>query len=101
MIPNLGELAVLMSKYDANQQRKNLWKASRYEAIDFYKGDTSHYVANYFNDKTLEKVPIGNVNITKRIIDRISLVYMTPPIRKYTTEEVTDMFCQKDMKHQR
>ena len=101
MIPNLGELAVLMSKYDANQQRKNLWKASRYEAIDFYKGDTSHYVANYFNDKTLEKVPIGNVNITKRIIDRISLVYMTPPVRKYTREDVTDMFFEKDMKLQR
>ena len=41
MIPNAGELAVLMSKFDVAQQRKNKWKQSRYEAMDYYKGVTN------------------------------------------------------------
>ena len=40
MIPNAGELAVLMSRWDVNQQRKNEWKYSRYEALDYYNGNT-------------------------------------------------------------
>ena len=50
MIPNMGELAVLMSKWDANQQRKNLWKQARYEAMEFYKGFTGSYVRKYFKE---------------------------------------------------
>ena len=87
MIPSMAKLAVLYSKFDVQQQRKNLWKQSRYEALDYYKGVTKEYVSKYFSDSTLNKVPIGNVNITKRVIDRISLVYMTPPIRLYSNED--------------
>ena len=101
MIPNIGELSVLMSKWDINQQRKNKWKQSRYKALDYYKGNTKEYVHDYFSESTLSKVPIGNVNITKRIINRISLVYMEPPIRTYTKEDVTDYFSGKDHKLQR
>ena len=101
MIPNIGELSVLMSKWDINQQRKNKWKNSRYKALDYYKGNTKEYVHDYFSESTLSKVPIGNVNITKRIINRISLVYMEAPIRTYTKEDVTDYFSGKDHKLQR
>ena len=101
MIPNIGELSVLMSKWDINQQRKNKWKQARYTALDYYKGHTKEYVHDYFSESTLSKVPIGNVNITKRIINRISLVYMEAPIRTYTKEDVTDYFSGKDHKLQR
>jgi hypothetical protein len=101
MIPNIGELSVLMSKWDINQQRKNKWKQSRYKALDYYKGHTKEYVNDYFSESTLSKVPIGNVNITKRIINRISLVYMEAPIRTYTKEDITDYFSGKDHKLQR
>ena len=50
-------------------------------ALDYYKGDTTSYTSNYFSETTLSKVVTGNINITRRFIDRISLVYMTPPIR--------------------
>ena len=50
MIPNMGELALLYSKWDVQQQRKNKWKQSRYEALDYYKGVTKEYVSNYFSD---------------------------------------------------
>ena len=101
MIPNAGELAVLMSRWDINQQRKNEWKSSRYEALDYYKGDTYDYTKDYFSRSTMKKVVAGNINITKRIIDRVSLVYMQPPIRTYTNEEVVDYFIDKDLKLQR
>ena len=84
MIPNMAELAVMISKFDYKQKVKNQWKQSRYEALDYYNGVTNEYTAEYFSDSTISKVVMGNINITKRIIDRISLVYMQPPIRQYT-----------------
>ena len=101
MIPSIAELSVLYSKWDVQQQRKNNWKKSRYEALDYYKGVTKEYVSKYFSESTLSKVPIGNVNITKRVIDRISLVYMTPPVRTYSNELTPDYFMEKDLKLQR
>ena len=93
MIPNLGKLAVMQSKFDYNQTRKNKWKRRRFEAMEYYKGDTK--------ESTLNKIVSGNVNVTKRVIDRISLVYMTPPIRTYTVEDIPDLFFNKDLKLQR
>ena len=101
MIPSQAQLAVLMSKYDAAQQRKNLWKQERYTAMDYYNGNTLEYTNRYFSDSTMRKVVAGNINITKRVIDRISLVYMTPPIRTYTKEDLPDYFIEKDLKLQR
>ena len=101
MIPNMAELAVTLSRWDVNQQRKNKWKASRYEALDYYNGETYDYTSKYFSQSTLDKVVAGNINITKRVIDRVSLVYMTPPIRTYSNEDVVDFFVEKDLKLQR
>ena len=101
MIPNMGELAVLMSKWDIKQQRKNKWKQERYEALDYYNGNTLDYTSKYFSASTLDKVVAGNINIAKRVIDRISLVYMTPPARAYTKEDIDTYFIEKDLKLQR
>ena len=101
MIPQTGELAVLMSKWDISQQRKNKWKQERYESLDYYNGKTLEYTSKYFSASTLNKIVTGNINITKRVIDRISLVYMTPPVRTYTREDVDAYFIEKDLKLQR
>ena len=101
MIPNLSELTVLMSRWDINQQRKNKWKSTRYEALDYYNGRTRSYIDDYFSTSMLKKVVPGNINITKRVIDRVSLVYMVPPKRLYTNEDITDFFVDKDQKLQR
>ena len=101
MIPNTGQLSVMMSKYDAAQQVKNIWKQERYSAMDYYSGNTLDYTSKYFSTSTLKKVVAGNINICKRVIDRISLVYMTPPIRTYTKEDIPDLFKDKDLKLQR
>ena len=98
MIPNIGELAVHISKWDISQKKKNKWKQARYEAMDYYKGNTKEYVSKYFSSSTLSKVVTGNVNVCKRVIDRISLVYMTPPKRIYTNEDTPNLFLNKDLK---
>ena len=90
-----------MSRWDVAQQRKNKWKNERYTALDYYNGVTNSYTSKYFSDSTLKKIVSGNINITKRVIDRISLVYMTPPIRRYTKEDIDTYFIEKDLKLQR
>ena len=101
MIPNIGEVLVRQSKYDAQQNAKNKWRKSRLIARDFYNGVTTPYTSKYFSTSLLSKIPIANVNITRRIIDRISLVYMKPPNREYSNENVPVLFNEKDFKLQR
>ena len=101
MIPNVGELLVTQSRFDAQQNEKNNWRKARLVARDFYNGQTSGYTEDYFSPSLISKIPIANVNITKRIIDRISLVYMKPPKREYSDEGVLDFFHEKDLKLQR
>ena len=101
MIPNLGDLLVRQSKMDAQQNEKNRWRRNRLLARDYYNGRTTDYTSKYFSRNLLHKVPIANVNITKRIIDRLSLVYMKPPKREYSNENVVDFLHGKDFKLQR
>jgi len=100
MIRNAKEL-VLQAKYDAGQKRKDQWKAGRLDAMEYYKGRSLPYTMDYFDTSLFEKVPPANINVTKRIIDRVSLVYMKPPKRTYTKEETPMLFHHKDFKLQR
>ena len=101
MIPNISELLVLNAKYDASQKRKDMWKSARLDALEYYKGRSLPYTMEYFDLTLFDKVPAANINVTKRIIDRISLVYMKPPRRIYTKEETPLVFHHKDFKMQR
>ena len=101
MIRSTGELTVLNAKYDAAQKRKNKWKTNRLDALEFYKGRSLPYTMDYFDSSLFDKVPSANVNVTKRIIDRVSLVYMKPPKRTYSKEETPMLFHHKDFKLQR
>tara|TARA_Y100001973_G_C5200164_1_gene337056 strand:+ start:1347 stop:2693 length:1347 start_codon:yes stop_codon:yes gene_type:complete len=101
MIPNVGKLLLQQSRYDAQQNEKNRWRKRRLIARDYYNGETKPYTEDYFSVSLLNKVPIANVNITKRIIDRISLVYMKPPKREYSNENFPNLLHGKDFKLQR
>ena len=101
MIPNISELLVLNAKYDASQKRKDKWKSARLDALEYYKGRSLPYTMGYFDSTLFDKVPAANINVTKRIIDRISLVYMKPPKRIYTKEDTPELFHHKDFKMQR
>ena len=101
MIPNLSKHLVQQSKWDAQQNAKNQWRKRRLCARDFYNGYTESYTNKYFSKKLLAKIPVANVNITRRIIDRISLVYMKPPKREYSNENFPALLHEKDFKMQR
>ena len=92
---------MLNAKYDAEQKRKDKWKSARVDALEYYKGRSLPYTMNYFDDTLFDKVPAANINVTKRIIDRVSLVYMKPPKRIYTNEDTPLLFHHKDFKMQR
>ena len=101
MIPKISELVEKQSQWNAQQQAKNKWRTRREQALDYYNGRTERYTKKYFADTLSKKIPVANVNITKRIVDRISLVYMVAPKRAYTKPEIVDYFNEKDFKMQR
>ena len=101
MIPKIQELVDKQSQWNAQQQAKNKWRERREMALDYYNGRTERYTKKYFSSTLSHKVPIANVNITKRIKDRISLVYMVAPKREYTDPDIVDYFVEKDFKMQR
>ena len=101
MIPTTAQLSVEMSRADYQQGEKNRWLKSRDKAYDYYKGRTEPYTKGYFSDSLNKQIPCPNINITKRVIDRISLVYMKAPLREYSNANTPDFFYQKDHKLQR
>tara|TARA_R100001594_G_scaffold121595_2_gene157518 strand:- start:5345 stop:6673 length:1329 start_codon:yes stop_codon:yes gene_type:complete len=101
MIPSTAQLQVEMSRIAQQDSEKNRWLRERDKAYDYYKGRTEVYTKSYFSESLAKKIPCPNINITKRIIDRISLVYMTPPIREYSNEQTPEMFHNKNFKLQR
>ena len=101
MIPSTAQLAVEMSKVAWQDQEKKRWMQSRDKAYDYYKGRTEAYTKGYFSDSLVKQIPCSIINITKRVIDRISLVYMKAPIRDYSNESTPDYFYQKNFKMQR
>ena len=101
MIPSTAQLAVEMSRVAWQDQEKRRWMQSRDKAFDYYKGRTETYTKGYFSDSLNSQIVCPNINITKRIIDRVSLVYMKSPIREYSNEKTPDLFYEKDHKLQR
>ena len=91
MIPNITKDLLDRNMYDANQNEKKRWQQERLLAYNYYKGRTNPYTTKYFDKELMNKITVANVNLTKRIIDRVSMVYMKPPIRTYSNESFIDM----------
>ena len=101
MIPQVSDLLLKQSQWNAQQQAKNRWRERRERALDYYNGRTKRYTKELFNRQLSNKIPIANINVCKRVIDRISLLYMVQPERVYSNPEATDFFSGKDFKLQR
>ena len=55
--------------------------------IDYYQfNNTAKYIRKYFSGTLQTEIPLYAVNMTKRLIDRISLVYKNPPERMLEDE---------------
>ena len=101
MIPSTAQLTVEHSKIAWQQQQKDRWHKTRDKAYDYYKGRTESYTQNYFSKSLVKQIPTPNINLTKRVIDRISLFYMKQPIREYSADYVPEFLHLKHMKMQR
>ena len=92
---------ILASRFDAQQNEKDQWLRARLDALNFYRGRTREYITPYFSRDTLAKVPVSNINIVKRIIDRISLCYMVDPARDVSYDGYADLTLSKGFRMQK
>ena len=70
----------------ARFKENNLAKMFKYrnKLVDYYQyQNTSQYIDGYFGGSLQEEIPLYTTNITKKIINRISMVYKDNPIRMY------------------
>ena len=78
---------IIRSKLEFKQMVKDNWIKDREKADEYYKARTDEYTEYYMNDQSILEVPKDKNNITKRVIDRISLVYSVEAKRKYFNGE--------------
>ena len=80
------------------QIKKDKWRSDREKAINYLYARTKEYTTSdkYYKEFSKKKVPPDNNNVTKRVIDRTSLVYMQPPIRNIGKE--TDKTIREEYK---
>ena len=65
--------------------------------IDYYQyANTERYIEKYFTGTLQEEIPLYTVNMTRRLIDRISLVYKNPPERTCEDERYFELTEDKD-----
>lgn len=84
------------SKLRFNQQQKDAWDKSRKEALAYYNADTEQFTIQRFSRGVLNDVPLQNNNITKRIIDRISVVYSIPAQRDVDNDSYKELTGEKN-----
>ena len=71
----------------------------RDKAIDYYLyNNTVQYINNYFPKRLKREMPLYTTNITKRIINRISLVYKDAPNRQVGSDVYFELIGNKDYK---
>lgn len=77
----------------------NLFKI-RDELINYYQyQNTDQYIEDYFPTTIQHEIPLYTTNITKKIINRISMVYKDAPVRYYDNEVNEDINSFMSMKN--
>jgi len=96
-----GKQMILQSRFSAQQNDKDDWLRARLDALNFYKGRTKAYLNPFYSSETWKKIEPSNINITKRIIDRVSLCYMVAPKREVGNDVYYDLTKGKDFRMQK
>ena len=80
-------------------ENQNALLEVRDDAHDYYTyNNTKKYIDKYFSGTLQQEIPIYNVNLTKKLINRISLVYKDAPIRDVENDLYYDLTSDKDWK---
>ena len=85
------------SLFDLRQRGKNQWLERRGKALDYYRGEVDDFTKKYFRADKHNLIPFSNNNVTKRIIDRISLVYSEPAVRNVDNDIYSDLTQKKNV----
>ena len=102
MIPNIGAQSVKLSRMAANDLEYKEFMKRRHNRLMYYNAETEALTREWFSANLLKNVPIGNINITKRIIDRTSEVYMVEALRYFDNDAATVRYQEKiPSKHER
>ena len=71
----------------------------RDEALDYFTfNNTSKYIDQFFSGTLQQEIPIYCVNLTKKLINRISLVYKDAPVRMVENDIYATLTEDKDFK---
>ena len=71
----------------------------RDEALDYYTyNNTAKYIDQYFAGSLQQEIPIYSINMTKKLINRISLVYKDAPTRLIENDNYASLTQDKDWK---
>lgn len=87
MIESIASDVVNRSKIDWQDKQKKAWDRERHLAIEYEKDRAQEDYMRYVSDKLQKQLPTPSNNITRRVNDRVSLVYMVPPSRTLGTNE--------------
>ena len=102
MIPNIGTQAVKLSRMAANELEYKEFMRRRHNRLMYYNAETDDLTREWFSKNLLKNVPLGNINITKRVIDRTSEVYMVEALRYFEKDAATVRYNDKiPNKHER
>ena len=64
----------------------------RQKLINYYQHqNTDQYIKDYFGGTLQKEIPLYTTSITKKIINRISMVYKDAPVRMYNGEVNQDI----------
>tara|TARA_R100000278_G_C5477172_1_gene166873 strand:+ start:1300 stop:2631 length:1332 start_codon:yes stop_codon:yes gene_type:complete len=86
---------------DSLQELKAINRDKMYEmqdmCIDYYQfNNTKKYIGKYFSGTLQQEIPLYCVNMTKRLIDRISLVYKNAPERTVQNDTYQELIIDKN-----
>mgnify|MGYP005629446815 CR=1 FL=1 len=102
MITDQAKKAVELSRLAANELEYQEFMKRRHNRLKYYNAETEKLTKKWFSANLLKNVPIGNINITKRVIDRTSEVYMIEALRFFDSEPATEKYNEKiPKKHER
>jgi hypothetical protein len=102
MIPNQAKQAVELSRLASNEMEQKEFMSRRHNRLMYYNAETEDLTRDWFSKNLLKNVPIGNINITKRVIDRTSEVYMVEALRFFEEDKPTERYNEMiPKKHER
>ena len=71
-----------LNHMESNARSFMTWRSSRLKAIDYYNGSVNRYTRAFLDKVIAQDVPLSSNNITKRVTERISIVFIEDVIRK-------------------